>query len=138
MDFKTRMVNYGGILLGMVIGVGTGVVIYRRTKRRAAELELQLQQQQGRAGARGGAVPVAPGRRFADEPDDADVERAAGAGADDISLREREEFEEEEEEGYRDYLTDEEDEGEHVDSPFAGVGSGVGVNGGSRNGEKPK
>ncbi|KAK6352355.1 Tlg2-vesicle protein [Orbilia blumenaviensis] len=41
MDGWTKAVNYGGIILGVVLGMGTGWVIYKRTVRRARELEAE-------------------------------------------------------------------------------------------------
>lgn len=41
MDGKTRAINYGTIIGGVIIGVCTGLLIYRRTVARARQLEIE-------------------------------------------------------------------------------------------------
>ncbi|KAK4565413.1 Tlg2-vesicle protein [Recurvomyces mirabilis] len=41
MDFRTKMISYMSIIIGMIAGAGTGYWIYARTKARAAQLEAE-------------------------------------------------------------------------------------------------
>ena len=83
MDFKTRLISYVSITVGMVAGIATGYFIYIRTKARAKELEAEE--------VEGGLRAEAPPGDFADDPDtwrgddefsmhtqDDDVERGRG------------------------------------------------------------
>ena len=99
MSGKDKALNYFGIALGAVIGIVTGVVIYRQTKRRAEELEAQ---EEHAAGTR--RRSFTSGRSFADPTGYADDPEAAiasdnmgrGMGADAISLQEDGEYRDDE------------------------------------------
>jgi uncharacterized membrane protein YdjX (TVP38/TMEM64 family) len=41
MDAKTKAISYASAIIGAVVGIGTGLLIYRQTKARARELEQQ-------------------------------------------------------------------------------------------------
>lgn len=95
MSGADRAVNYASMVVGGLLGFGVGLVIYRRTMARAAELAREAQLEAGEALLDGGAPEdEATGRRAADglldengplaDPDDLDV--AALMGDDDISL----------------------------------------------------
>ena len=105
MDFRTKMVSYVSILVGIVAGIATGYFIYVRTKTRAAQLEAEE------------ATAVTGGRRpsgaaGADYDDDLNVRRAAGVlrGRDDMSLHTTQDDDDlEGGRGYLDDFTDDED-----------------------------
>ena len=98
MSAKEKALNYFGILLGVVIGIVTGWVIYRQTKKRAQELEAKEEH------ATGTTRRSFTGRRsFADASGYADDPEAALAAegfphGDDISLQEDGEYRDAEEE----------------------------------------
>lgn len=89
MDFKTKMISYLSIAIGMTAGIATGYFIYVKTKARAEQLEAE-EEAAAAAGANGGQ---AGGRRRMSDAgpdylDDPDVEAAAASrrDPDDFSL----------------------------------------------------
>ncbi|KAF2157765.1 hypothetical protein K461DRAFT_273991 [Myriangium duriaei CBS 260.36] len=54
MDFKTKLLSWISILIGISVAVGTGWFMYRQTQARARELEALEQRQQSGAAGRGG------------------------------------------------------------------------------------
>ncbi|KAK5113078.1 hypothetical protein LTR62_003657 [Meristemomyces frigidus] len=107
MDFKTKMVSYASIIVGMVAGVATGYWIYARTKARASELEAEEA-----AAAAGGhnSRSVRGSSDYIDDPDDRAANHALRRD-DDVSLHTT--YDDEDLEGghagYIDDFTDEED-----------------------------
>lgn len=100
MDAKTKAVSYLSIAVGMVVGAGTGYIIYTRTKARAKVLEAEEL-------AAGGRRPSDQG---ADYNDELDEEAAVGRRRDDdISLHQTYEDDLGGDSGYRDQFTDDED-----------------------------
>lgn len=86
MSAGTRAINWASIVAGMVLGLGTGWYIYRRTTARAREVELEAADENApssaaAAAAAGGAPATSLGRQhqrpffpasvrgFSDEPD---------------------------------------------------------------------
>lgn len=110
MDAKTKAVNYASIVFGLGVGLATGLVIWRQTRRRAEELERREAEGDGEGGlggnvggrARRGSGGLS--RSYSDDPEEQRGLR--GSAADDIALREAGVGEDE----YRDYLSDEEEE----------------------------
>jgi hypothetical protein len=98
MSFGDRVVNYLGMLLGGIIGFGIGLIIYRRTMARAAELAREDDEESHGQGA-AAAAEEGQARGFYDseatmmDPEDA----AELLGDDDISL-----WDTQVDEGYRD------------------------------------
>lgn len=91
---KDKLINYSGMAVGGIVGTVVGLLIYRRTMARAAELEAE-------------AAGMAQGDGFADEEGDTDEEgalmRASGADADAAALMEDDDISLwENEGGYRD------------------------------------
>lgn len=100
LDLTTKMINYGSIILGGVLGAAVGYFIYSRTVARARELEIE-ELEAGRA--QDGVSVDGPGAPYGDDNFDAGEEDAAALmNDDDISLWEHGE-------GYHDNFTDEED-----------------------------
>lgn len=102
MDFKTKLVSYISIIIGMVAGVATGYFIYVRTKARAVELEREE------------AAAAVHSRRSGDHNeynDDAEEQEAVDAlrRGDDMSLHTTYEDNLEGGRGYTDEFTDDED-----------------------------
>ena len=96
MDASTKAINYASIIIGGVLGVAVGYIIYQRTIARAKELEIEeLEAARGEGGesVEGYFDGVESG--------------AEGMGEDDISLWDNEESRENGE--YRDDFTDEDD-----------------------------
>ena len=98
---KDKALNYFGIALGAVIGIATGWIIYRQTKKRAQELEAQEEHAAGSGGSRdlgrrGPGVAFADGDGYADDPESGFGGDARLMGADDISLRTEEEYRDDE------------------------------------------
>ena len=96
MNAKDRAWNYFGIAIGAIIGVVTGWVIYRQTKKRAQELEAQ---EEHAAGSRRRSIPgsrsFANSAAYADDPEAALVADSLNrgmAGGDEISLQEDNEY----------------------------------------------
>jgi len=87
MDTSTKIINWASIIIGGILGVGVGYVIYQKTIQRAAELEAEeLEAARGQGG-----------RRYSDdtgrggEGDDVVDDMAALMDPDDISLWDNEE-----------------------------------------------
>ncbi|EME44269.1 hypothetical protein DOTSEDRAFT_71937 [Dothistroma septosporum NZE10] len=104
MDTSAKIISYLSIIIGMALGVGTGYVIYTRTKARAKQLEADE------------AAAATTGRResehSADYNDDLDEREATNAlrsSRSDISLHTTYADEADLENGYRDEFTDDED-----------------------------
>jgi len=96
MDASTKAINYASIIIGGVIGVAVGYIIYQRTIARAKELEIEeLEAARGEGGERVEGY-------FDGVPTE-----AAGMDEDDISLWDNEEGASPG--GYTDDFTDEED-----------------------------
>lgn len=105
MDFRTKMVSYVSIAIGMLAGAGTGYFIYARTKKRAAQLEAEEAAQQQQPGRRSGSDA---GFEYMDHSDEHGGE--GRRGVDDISLHQTYEDDlEAADNGYRDEFTDDED-----------------------------
>lgn len=108
MSKKDKALNYFGILIGAVIGIVTGWVIYRQTKKRAQELEAKEEHAAGtRRRSLTGERSFADAAGYADDPEAGRATDAFSQGVvgDEISLQE--------EGGYRDFddeRIDEEDE----------------------------
>ncbi|TKA72200.1 hypothetical protein B0A55_06961 [Friedmanniomyces simplex] len=111
MDFKTKMVSYVSILVGIVAGIATGYFIYVRTKARAAQLEAEEA-----AAVTGGRRPSGGGGEY---DDDSDSQGAIGVlrSTDDMSLHTTQ-YDDDLEggRGYLDDFTDDEDAHERDDS----------------------
>lgn len=99
MDAKTKAVSYLSIAVGMVVGAGTGYIIYTRTKARAKVLEAEEAAAAGRRSSDHGA----------DYNDELDEEAAIGRRDDDISLHQTYEDDLGGDSVYRDQFTDDED-----------------------------
>lgn len=82
MDAHTKMVSYISIVIGMVAGAATGWIIYRQTKKRAAELEEQERENAQRSSREGLRA------EYADDPAALEAAEALREEEDDISLRE--------------------------------------------------
>lgn len=96
MDASTKAINYASIIIGGVIGVAVGYMIYQRTIARAKELEIEeLEAARGEGG-----------ERVEGYFDGAPIEGAQGMDEDDISLWDNEESPSPG--GYTDDFTDEE------------------------------
>ncbi|SMR52990.1 unnamed protein product [Zymoseptoria tritici ST99CH_1A5] len=102
MDARTKAVSYISIAIGMVVGVGTGYIIYVRTKARAKVLEAEEAALAGQGGRR---TSAGVGGEYID---DSDGERP-GRREDEISLHQTYEDDLEAGSGYRDQFTDDED-----------------------------
>lgn len=103
MDFKTKVVNWGSIAFGILLGMTTGWIIYRQTRRRARELA----EEEGREGeVEQGTRPFAR-RVFSDDPEQERLamarQEAAVRRRDDVNLHDQEE------DNYRDSLNDDHD-----------------------------
>lgn len=101
MDAKTKAISYLSIAIGIAAGTGTGWVIYRQTKKRAAQLEAE-ERNAARSESRDELR-----REYADDPEALEAAEALRDGADDISLRTADDYDEDgddawEEEGRRD------------------------------------
>ncbi|KAF2278134.1 uncharacterized protein EI97DRAFT_431394 [Westerdykella ornata] len=81
MDAKTKAISYLSIVIGIVAGLATGWIMYRKTKERAAELEAEE-----RAGVRRASVEDLE-REYADDPDALEAAETLREEEDDISLR---------------------------------------------------
>ena len=96
MDAGTKAINYASIIIGVLLGVTVGYIIYQRTIARAKELEIEeLEAARGEGG-----------ERVEGYFDGADVD-ADGMAEDDISLWDNEDGRDGAE--YRDNFTDEDD-----------------------------
>jgi hypothetical protein len=109
MDFKTKMISYLSIAIGMAAGIATGYFIYVKTKARAEQLEAE----EAAAAANGGGAQEGR-RRMSDAGpdylDDPDVEAAAlRRDPDDFSLHTTYADDERVRDGYLDDFTDDED-----------------------------
>jgi uncharacterized membrane protein YdjX (TVP38/TMEM64 family) len=109
MDFKTKMISYLSIAIGMAAGIATGYFIYVKTKARAEQLEAE----EAAAGPANGGGEDAR-RRMSDAGpdylDDPDVEAAAlRRDPDDFSLHTTYADDERGRGGYLDDFTDDED-----------------------------
>lgn len=73
MDAKTKAINYGSIIFGVILGIGTGWIIYKRTLKRAHQLELEERAKLATAAAtnRRRSGDVMP---YSDVDDDDDVD----------------------------------------------------------------
>lgn len=104
MDAGTKAINYISIIVGGVLGVAVGWIIYQKTIARARELEIEELED----GQREGAVVV--GREYSDSGEAGDADAAALMNDDDISLWDNDEggFEDQEtgETGYRDEFSE--------------------------------
>ena len=108
MDFKTKMISYLSIAIGMAAGIATGYFIYVKTKARAQQLEAE----EAAAAVNGGGEDAR--RRMSDAGpdylDDPDVEAAAlRRDPDDVSLHTTDADYERGRGGYLDDFTDDED-----------------------------
>ncbi|TVY30385.1 Golgi apparatus membrane protein [Lachnellula hyalina] len=103
MDAGTKAINYISIIVGGVLGVAVGWIIYQKTIARARELEIEELEDGQRAG------DVVVGREYSDSAEAGDADAAALMNDDDISLWDNDEgvFEDQEtgETGYRDELS---------------------------------
>ncbi|TVY88366.1 Golgi apparatus membrane protein, partial [Lachnellula willkommii] len=108
MDAGTKAINYISIIVGGVLGVAVGWIIYQKTIARARELEIEELED----GRREGAVVV--GREYTDSGEAGDADAAAFMNDDDISLWDNDDggFEDQEtgETGYRDEFSEGEDD----------------------------
>jgi uncharacterized membrane protein YdjX (TVP38/TMEM64 family) len=105
MDASTKAINWASIIIGGILGVGVGYVIYQKTISRAKELEVEELE-----AARGGLPRE---RRYSDEGilgQDADTDAAALMNDDDISLWDNDAPNT----GYRDEFSDGSDADEDV------------------------
>lgn len=125
MDFSTKIVSYISIIVGMVLGIATGYIIYARTKARAKVLEAEeAANVNSGARRRTSSQDAAGGPDYLDEEDFDDDERAARdalrSRASDISLHRTRDRDYADEDGdfgaadlergnYRDEFTDDED-----------------------------
>jgi membrane protein DedA with SNARE-associated domain len=81
MDPKTKALSYISIIIGVVAGVATGWIMYRKTKARARELEAEE-----REGVRRRSIEDLESE-YADDPDALEAAEALREAEDDISLR---------------------------------------------------
>ena len=81
MDTKTKVVSYVSIVVGIAAGIGTGYLVYVRTKARAKQLEAE----EVTAAAGGPRTPDARDE-FIDDPDEQEVRGGFRREPDDISL----------------------------------------------------
>lgn len=81
MDAKTKALSYTSILIGIVAGIVTGWLMYKKTKQRARELEAEE-----REAVRRRSVEDLE-REYADDPDALEAAEALREDEDDISLR---------------------------------------------------
>ncbi|KAK5677704.1 Tlg2-vesicle protein [Elasticomyces elasticus] len=81
MDFRTKMVSYISILVGIVAGAATGYFIYVRTKARAAQLEAEEA-----AAVTGGRRTPTASDGYDDDSDEQDALDAMRGSRDDMSL----------------------------------------------------
>ncbi len=104
MDFKTKLVNWGSIAFGILLGITTGWIIYRQTKRRAKQL--QEEEEGGEGEVEQETRPLAR-RGYSDDPEQERLavarQGAAERRRDDISLHEQGE------DDYRDLESDDHD-----------------------------
>ncbi|KAI9711386.1 MAG: Tlg2-vesicle protein [Chrysothrix sp. TS-e1954] len=91
MDFQTKLINYLSIAFGMILGIATGVIIYRQTKLRAEELEAEEEED-------GGVAQSGVSGRYEEEYAD-NVDQARPLNRRGSNARQDE---------YQDYLSDEE------------------------------
>ena len=131
MDTTTKIINILSIVFGITLGIVTGVVIYRQTKKRARELEAQEETAAaggGDGGIGAGSVPTAPGLGTG-RPHGTGSLAANGAtggysdnltdleagGKDHVNLREHHGSHGNSDQGeYRDYLSDDEEDAHEV------------------------
>ncbi|KAF2836357.1 hypothetical protein M501DRAFT_1007473 [Patellaria atrata CBS 101060] len=106
MDAKTRAVSWISMIIGVTAGIVTGSIMYKKTKQRVKELEAQE-----RANARRVSHERLE-REYADDPDALEAAETLREDEDDISLRNAYL---DEEQGYRDELTDVDDDAADVD-----------------------
>lgn len=106
MDAKTKAISYISIIIGIAAGILTGWVIYRQTKKRAAQLEAEE-----RAGVRNETLDGLR-REYSDDPAALEAAETLREEADDISLRTADDIDD----GYQDELDDDAPE---VDDVFA-------------------
>lgn len=81
MDAKTKAISYVSIVIGLIAGVATGWIMYRKTTERAAQLEAEE-----RAGVRRASIEDLE-RQYADDPDALEAAETLREEEDDISLR---------------------------------------------------
>jgi uncharacterized membrane protein YdjX (TVP38/TMEM64 family) len=101
MDASTKAINWASIIIGGILGVGVGYVIYQKTISRAKELEIE--------DLEAGRAQVPRERRYSDEGllgEDVDTDAAALMNDDDISLWDNNEGNP----GYRDEFSDDGEE----------------------------
>lgn len=104
MDTKTKLVSYLSAAIGIIVGIGTGYLIYVRTKARAKQLEAE--ETAAVANARRGSNPDG---EYVDDPDEQEAVNILRSRDDDISLHPTYEDEPDSDTGYRDEFTDDED-----------------------------
>lgn len=111
MDAKTKAVSYLSIILGSVLGVATGWIIWRQTSKRARELEEREREHVGRES--GDAIRA----EYADDPGalEAAERLREEVSGDDISLQTEEAWDFEGED-----VVDAEEVGSYHDSPSEG------------------
>jgi hypothetical protein len=103
MDSRTKMISYISIIIGIVAGAATGWIIYRQTKKRAAELEEQEREHAHNSSREGLRT------EYADDPAALEAAEALREEEDDISLRD----------AWDDDYGFDEDEGEDVEAEGA-------------------
>ena len=81
MDPKTKALSYVSIFIGLVAGITTGWLVYRKTKARAAQLEAEE-----RAGIRRMSIEDLD-NEYADDPGALEAAERLREEDDDISLR---------------------------------------------------
>lgn len=105
MDTKTKVVSYLSAAIGIVVGIGTGYLIYVRTKARAKVLEAE----EAAAAVTGGRRTSDPDGDYVDDPDEQEAVDILRSRDDDISLHPTYEDDPDLDTGYRDEFTDDED-----------------------------
>lgn len=105
MDTGARIISYLSIIIGMALGVGTGYVIYTRTKARAKQLEAE----EAAAATSGGRRESQNSPDYNDDPDEREARNVLRSSRSDISLHPTYADEADLESGYRDEFTDDED-----------------------------
>jgi hypothetical protein len=114
MDAKTKAVSYISIAIGMIVGLGTGYLIFVRTQARAKVLEAEeAAAAAGEGGPRRSGSVGSAGREYIDDPDEEANVGVARRSGDDISLHQT--YEDDLEGGgsgggYRDFTDDEDAE----------------------------
>jgi len=112
MDAKTKAISYISIIIGLVAGAVTGWVIYRQTKKRAAELEEQEREHAHHTSREGIRA------EYADDPAALEAAEVLREEEDDISLRDAWD------DDYGSYDEDEQEIGDGAVSPYHDDGSG--------------